>query len=250
MGNKQKIKQALSDTRKRYIIRLVIRCLILIASVFVLIFSPSQFDILNKAEFFKKLSVFHILWIIWVGDMLCQLIPIKKKIPLGSQKLFSTHFKPIREKINHETLRAYITSTTRAAYKVFIIWVALLCVLGILYYTGVISPAYLFMTSIVFYVCDLICVLVWCPFRLIMKNKCCTTCRIFNWDHLMMLTPMIFISGFFSVSLIVLAFAVWIVWEVYVMMFPERFWEGSNVALQCSSCTDKLCTQYCKKLRS
>ena len=36
MGKQRKIKQALSDTRKRYIIRLVIRCLILIASVFVL----------------------------------------------------------------------------------------------------------------------------------------------------------------------------------------------------------------------
>ncbi|MBE5816266.1 MAG: hypothetical protein E7315_00915 [Clostridiales bacterium] len=249
MAKARKIKQALSDTRKRYIARLVIRCLILIASVFVLIFSPSQFSVLNGAGFFTEFSVFHILWAIWVGDMICQLIPIKKKIPLGSQKLFSAHFKPIREKINHETLRAYIISTTRSAYKVFVIWAIMLFVLGALYYTGVISPVFLFMTSITFYVCDLICVLVWCPFRLIMKNKCCTTCRIFNWDHLMMLTPMIFINGFYSVSLVALSFAVWVVWEVCVMMYPERFWEGSNVALQCSSCTDKLCTQYCRKLR-
>jgi hypothetical protein len=33
------------------------------------------------------------------------------------------------------------------------------------------------------------------------------------------------------------------------MLYPERFWEISNIALQCSNCTDKLCTQYCKKLR-
>ena len=30
---------------------------------------------------------------------------------------------------------------------------------------------------------------------------------------------------------------------------PERFWEKTNQALQCASCTDKLCTQYCQKLR-
>lgn len=30
---------------------------------------------------------------------------------------------------------------------------------------------------------------------------------------------------------------------------PERFWEHSNEALRCSNCTDKLCTQYCQKLR-
>lgn len=31
--------------------------------------------------------------------------------------------------------------------------------------------------------------------------------------------------------------------------YPERFWDHSNAALQCSECTDKLCTQYCHKLR-
>ena len=30
---------------------------------------------------------------------------------------------------------------------------------------------------------------------------------------------------------------------------PERFSEMTNVALRCSNCTDKLCTQYCQKLR-
>ena len=82
-----------------------------------------------------------------------------------------------------------------------------------------------------------------------MKNKCCTTCRIFNWDHLMMFTPMLFIKGFYSYSLILLAFGVFAVWEICVFLYPERFWENSNMALKCSECTDKLCTQYCRKLR-
>ena len=34
------------------------------------------------------------------------------------------------------------------------------------------------------------------------------------------------------------------------MMYPERFWDHSNAALQCAECTDKLCTQYCQKLRN
>jgi len=100
-----------------------------------------------------------------------------------------------------------------------------------------------------FYVCDLICVLIWCPFRLLMKTRCCTTCRIFNWDHLMMFSPLIFMGGFYAVSLVVLAILAWLVWEVCIMMYPERFWDRSNAALKCSECTDKLCTQYCQKLR-
>ena len=181
--------------------------------------------------------------------MLCQLIPVKDRIALGSQKLFEQRFRPIREKINYQSLRTYITNTTKAAYKIFIIWTLLIAVLGILYYNGIIGEMFLLMTSIVFYVCDLICVLIWCPFRLIMKNKCCTTCRIFNWDHLMMFTPLVFVDGFYARSLLLMSVAAWLVWEVSVMLYPERFWEFSNEALKCANCTDKLCTQYCQKLR-
>ena len=48
----------------------------------------------------------------------------------------------------------------------------------------------------------------------------------------------------------VLAILAWLVWELCFMMYPERFWDHSNAALQCSACTDKLCTQYCRKLRT
>ena len=50
-------------------------------------------------------------------------------------------------------------------------------------------------------------------------------------------------------SLLVLAFLAWLIWELCIMMYPERFWDKSNAALKCSECTDKLCTQYCRKLR-
>ncbi len=47
-------------------------------------------------------------------------------------------------------------------------------------------------------------------------NKCCTTCRIFNWDHLMMFTPMLFVKGFSSYSLILVAISVFAAWEICV----------------------------------
>lgn len=57
------------------------------------------------------------------------------------------------------------------------------------------------------------------------------------------------INSFYSISLLVLAFAVWVVWGMCIMMYLERFWAQSNEALQCTKCTDKLCTQYCRKLQ-
>lgn len=239
----------MSPLRKRYILRLVGRCVILLVALALSFFAPAEFDILDGMNFFSKLSVFHILWVIWLIDMVCQLIPIKKHIPLGSQKLFRQHFKPIKNKINYPALKNHILKTTKAAGKVMILWVALVALIGTLYLSEVIDKKILLLISIVFYVCDLICVLVWCPFRLILKNRCCTTCRIFNWDHLMMFSPLLFVPGFYCWSLLGMSILAWMVWELTVYFHPERFWEGANAALTCASCTDKLCTQYCRKLR-
>ena len=239
----------MSVTRKKYVLRLIFRCLMLLFCADRVLVHPEQFTILEGMNFFRGFSWLHILWVIWVIDMVQQIVPFKNKLPLGSMKLFAGRFRPIREKINYEALREYTVTTTRAAYKVFLLWCALLAVIGTLYFTGVLSKPWLFLISVAFYVCDLICVLIWCPFRLMMKTRCCTTCRIFNWDHLMMFSPLFFMGGFYGLSLAILATAAWLVWELCVMMYPERFWDKSNLALKCSQCTDKLCSQYCQKLR-
>ena len=239
----------MSKTRKVYMARLVLRCVVLLTCAALYVFRPETFAVLQGWNFFRRFSVLHILWLFWVFDMLQQLIPAKGYISLGSQKHFLQRFRPIAEKINYPALKEHIVSTTKAAYKVFGIWLGMLALLAILYFTGVLRREGIFLASVVFYVCDLICVLIWCPFRLIMKNRCCTTCRIYNWDHLMMFSPFLLIPGFYTTTLLLMAFAVWVVWELCVMMYPERFWEITNQALRCSECTDKLCTQYCRKIR-
>ncbi len=240
----------MSKTRRIYFLRLAGRCLIFIISLFLFAFKKEEFNILKGWEFFKNFSVLHILWGIWICDMILQLIPVKAHISIGSQKIFPSLFKPIKEKINYKTLKKHIIDTTKSAYIVMILWISLTAVTSLLYFAGVISASVLLLLSVFFYVCDLICVLIWCPFRLIMKNKCCTTCRIFNWDHLMMFLPLIAIKGFYSLSLVLFSFVIWLCWELCVFIYPERFWENSNMALKCSECTDKLCTQYCRKLRN
>ena len=158
-------------------------------------------------------------------------------------------FQPLKEKFSVDALKQHIISATRAAYKVMLLWIALIAAIGYLHHVGVLSDIALFMTTVIFYVCDLICVLIWCPFRLMMGNKCCTTCRIFNWDHLMMFSPLLFFPSFYCWSLLGLSVLCFLVWELFIFLHPERFWDKTNGALTCASCTDKLCTQYCRKLR-
>ena len=242
------LKTPISDIRKKYIVRLVCRCVILVCAAVLVFTDFACNDILQGLDFFRKRSWLHLLWIVWMLDMLQQLYPARN-IALGSHKYLKGRFKPVLERISPEAITSHIIATTRAAYKVMLLWIALIATLGILKYYGVLQDKHLFLVSVIFYVCDLICVLIWCPFRLMMGNKCCTTCRIFNWDHMMMFTPMMFVKGFFSLSLLGMSILIWLIWELCVMIYPERFWEKSNAALKCSECTDKLCTQYCQKLR-
>ena len=239
----------MSKIRRVYFTKLVARIAILIASILLYIFAPSQFDVMDGWNFFKKFSVFHIMWLVWVFDMVTQLMPVKN-IALGSQKIFKEKFRPAINKLfDREKLMDYIKKTNKAAGKVMALWALLIAFIGALKLFKVIDGKHILLISIAFYVCDLICVLIWCPFRLMLGNKCCTTCRIFNWDHFMMFSPMIFVGSFFAISLFLLALVDLIVWEINIYLHPERFWEKSNMALKCSECTDKLCTQYCQKLR-
>ncbi|MDO4531391.1 MAG: hypothetical protein Q4C06_05360, partial [Bacillota bacterium] len=172
---------------------------------------------------------------------------VKGNVPLGAQKLFRQRYLPVKGGFDAEGLKEYISRRTKSAYGVFVIYALGIAALGLMKKWGILNEIALFVICVCFYVCDLICVLIWCPFRILMQTRCCTECRIFNWDHLMMFSPLLFVDGFYAGSLVAVAAAVFLLWEYRIMVYPERFWEMSNEALQCRSCTDKLCSQYCGK---
>jgi hypothetical protein len=231
----------MSKIRQVYFTKLYARITILLASIILYFYAPGQFDVIEGWNFFKKFSVFHVLWGIWVYDMMSQLFPVKN-IALGSQKFFKEKFRPaIHKLLDFDKLKEFIKNTNKAAGRVLAIWLLFIGAISALKAFKVIENKHLFLISVAFYVCDLICVLIWCPFRLMLGNKCCTTCRIFNWDHMMMFSPIVFVPGFFTWSLCAGALVVLAVWEISFALHPERFYEGTNDALKCSNCTDVLC---------
>ena len=236
----------MSKTKKRYLWRFAGRCVWLIATVLICFFRKDQLAVLEGWSFFTSPSVFHILWGLWVYDMLLQLLPLKNRNAIGSQKLFAVQYRPA-DKVDRAAARAYIQKATKNTLGVLALWISLAVIVGILTACGVLDAVFLFALTVFLYVFDLVCVLFFCPFRLMMKTRCCTTCRIFNWDHLMMFSPLLFIGGFFSVSLVVMAAVVLIVWEIQLMRRPEYFWERTNTTLRCTDCHDKLCPHRRKK---
>ena len=93
-----------------YMGRFAGRCFTLVLGVLVYVFMPEQFAVLPGMAFFEELSIFHVIWGVWVVDMLMQLIPLRQLVPLGSQKLFSMHFRPRKRSQDTQLLTAYSRS--------------------------------------------------------------------------------------------------------------------------------------------
>ena len=235
----------MSRIRRIYMVRLAARVVALAGCAWLYAFRRAEFALLDGWNFFRRISVLHLFWIAWMADMIPQLAPVGRDVALGSQKLFRNRFRPAAVLPGKDAIRGYIRSVAGPTAGIAVMWAGLLAGIVAARVLGLLDAAGAFLISAVFYVCDLVCVLIWCPFRLMLGNRCCTTCRIFNWDHIMMLSPLALAPGFFGWSLVLAAGAVLIVWEAGVARHPERFWYGSNEALRCSACTDKLCTQYC-----
>lgn len=126
---------------------------------------------------------------------------------------------------------------------VVVFWMLLNALVAmILLYFGTLSPQACLLWSLLYFVADMVCVVAWCPFQVIlMRNRCCTTCQIFNWDAIMAVTPLLFVPCPFSWLLLVVALIVLVRWEAAFLRNPERFDERTNASLSCSNCTDKLC---------
>ena len=139
------IKPPMSKMRRLYFARLYVRILILFLCTWLVFFRPEEFEVLKGHSFFKKISILHVLWAIWVCDMLSQLVPIRNKLALGAKKHFSGFFIPVKEAVNMEALRKYVVSTTKSAYKVMLLWVALSGLIGWFFGKGILGERAVFL---------------------------------------------------------------------------------------------------------
>ena len=131
----------------------------------------------------------------------------------------------------------------REIVPVIVFWVAFNALAaGVMAALGVLSERTALLWSLGYFVFDMICVVLWCPLQLLlMHNRCCTTCQIFNWDAIMVATPLVFVGGWFGWILVALAVVILVRWELAAVRHPERFDQRTNARLTCAQCADKLC---------
>jgi hypothetical protein len=161
---------------------------------------------------------------------------------MGCGKQFKSNYAASEAEVDPDELQACIKAGNRAAKRVLAAWVGGNAIVGELYHRNIIGQSEILLLVLFYYVSDLFAILYYCPFQaLIMKNRCCVTCRIFNWDALMLCTPLFFVKGLFARSLVLVALVLLVRWEVTFYRHPTRFFEGSNANLRCAACKGKIC---------
>lgn len=204
-----------------------------------LIHKDTFYNLLKEPLFFN-ISPLRILWFIFMITMITHLFP-SNHLPMSLRKSKEETYKP-SDNYSRLELLEYVHKQNLRAWIVMLVWLIFNAIFGALYLFHIIDTADLLMLTVFYYLCDYICILFYCPFQsIIMKNKCCVNCRIYDWGHFMMFTPMLFIKDFFSWSLFFTSLIVLIHWEIIYAMHPERFYEGSNDTLKCINCKDKTC---------
>ena len=252
------MSKKLTTVTKAHYVKLVYRSLLLIIGIAFYIFQKvtTGADVnFNNFGFTPEKFGFEtvLLWVIFIiyfVEMVLRLFPSKID-SMGCQKMFARNYEPTgRTKIvNVQWWRTFIVAT---------IWIGGNSIIGVLHLLGILDAGILFILSLAFGVCDMICILFYCPFHSVFfRNRCCSDCRIYNWDFAMMFTPFAFMLGswytgiLFALSMIILAR-----WEITYKIHPERFSYNTNKCVDCAHCPEKLCTHkrqlagYLKKHRS
>lgn len=200
----------------------------------------SGVTVIDKVE--NMPVIIYITWAVFALEMIMRFFPSKYESP-GCQKQFARNY------IKSGSTDISIPDNN-AAVLVALIWIVFNGIFGALYMADVLDDGIMILLCSAYSICDIVCILFFCPFQSwFMKNKCCSSCRIYNWDYAMMFTPLFFVRKSYTWSLLALSVALLIRWEITFYLHPERFSENTNNYLKCANCSEKLCFHK-KQLKS
>lgn len=232
-NSKKHIKLSIISTM--HYVRLVYRSILFI----LLLIKYIDYRIHLENELMSRLEeqpvILTVTWAVFVFEMILRFFPSRFESP-GCQKQFKQNYIKSGE-------TQIVIQDNNAVVLVALIWIGFNGLIGALRMVNILNDGIMVLLCCAYSVCDMICILFFCPFQTwLLKNKCCGTCRIYNWDYAMMFTPLFFVRKSYSWSLLALSFALLIRWEITFYRSPERFSENTNEYLRCSNCKEKLCT--------
>ena len=235
-----KKKIELSATSAMHYYKLAGRSVLFLVALVLYVFGRIENDdkLFGNLERYPQLVA--VITLLYAVEIVLRFIPSKIE-SMGCQKQFEQNYIPVKHVAVDRA--ALIKNSMGRIIIAFIAWVALNGVFYYLYFKHIIDSGVMLLISLFYGVCDMICILFFCPFQeWILKNKCCGSCPIYNWDYAMMFTPLLVVRNIFSYILIFLSLLLFFWWEWNFFRYPEHFFEVTNQSLACANCTEKLCS--------
>ena len=228
-------RRKLSTISITHYVRLIYRSIIFIVLLITYISYRIHDGEAITAALERRPLIIVVAWLVFTVEMILRFFPSRLESP-GCQKQFKRNY------IKSGETNIQIQDNN-ATVLIALIWIIFNGIIGALKMSDILDDGILILLCSAYSVCDLICILFFCPFQTwFMKNKCCGTCRIYNWDYAMMFTPLFFIRRLYAWSLLGLSIALLVRWEITFYRYPERFAENTNEYLRCKNCKEKLCT--------
>jgi len=213
----------------------MIRTFLFVAAVVIYFFDSDLLDFTANPQNALGGVFLFACWGMLVIGMLYRIFP-NTRISVGARR----HFEPVTGK----PVPAFLLKKLNfKAIRMGTIWFVFNASLFmVLHNFGVFTPALAVLITLFYALCDVVFIMFWCPFqRFFMHNRCCTECRIYNWDYVMMVTPLVLFPGIFTVVLILMAGFVFVRWEIAARRNPWPFLQYADKPSSCTDCEDKLC---------
>lgn len=237
----RKPRKPLTPISALHVFKLCFRSALLVAATVIYIVNRVRDSARPFGSVTEKMWLLGIIGLVFTVEMIFRFFPSRLE-SMGCQKQFRKNFVPTDIPYPEK-------STWRTTLTVALVWLLLNGAIAALFFLGLIDEGILVLLSLFYSVCDMICILFFCPFQTwIMKNKCCGSCRIYNWDYAMMFTPLVLVVHPITYTVLAVALLLLAVWEIQVLRHRERFSTACNAALACRRCPEKLC-QHKRQLR-
>lgn len=207
---------------------------LLINTLVFLFFFPELVDVVEP-------YLFPLFFLYFIVDSFEVIIPVFNR-SIYSSKMQKRMFIEV-DGYEPSKVKRLAQRENRVAIVIFVLYSLLIIGLGTLYLTiDWLDDWFIYLVFFGLNFSDYFCIMIWCPFRQwFLKNSCCNTCRISNWDRIMKFSILIFIPNVYTITIFALGTLIFLYWEFQHFTHPERFYRVSNKRLWCSHCDKITC---------
>jgi len=185
--------------------------------------------------------LFPLFFIYFILDSFSVILPMYNDA-IYSSKMLKSQFIEVPN-YNEVTLKSQAKRNNKIALLIFVLYFGGIASIGLLYLNFTwFDRKFIYLIFFALNFADYFCIMLWCPFRhIFLKNSCCNTCRISNWDRIMKFSILIFIPNIYTITIFIIGVAIFLYWEYHHFVHPERFYRISNQTLWCSNCDKITC---------